>query len=132
MSDVINSLPVRIMYCGQTRRDDWQCDQWRIEISTNAGFWSTDYFTGLGLRHKIRKTPVKPSVLSIMESLFLDASAADLNFSDWCAEYGYSDDSISAFNTYKKCLGTAVALRKHFSPDVREAIRSEIEEANHA
>lgn len=127
--DTLEILPVKIDYVGQTKRDqNWDCDQWRVTLSSNAGFHSFDYFTGLGLRHKPKTswatpTPKKPKVADVMHSLIMDASAADENFHDWCANYGYSDDSIKAMNTYKACLESAVALRKHFSPDTLRQVR---------
>lgn len=144
----IETLPVKITYIGETVRDNsWKCDQWRVELSNKSGMWSTDYFTGIGLRKEVKgiraihiktiKTvgnrwvaaePVKPTIADVLYSLFTDASAADYNFSDWCDTFGYSDDSIKALNTYKACLETATALRKYFSPDQRKAIQSIIEE----
>ena len=127
--DTLESLPVKIDYVGQTKRDhNWDCDQWRVTLSSKAGFHSFDYFTGLGLRHKpktswVTPTPKKPKVADVLHSLIMDASAADENFHDWCANYGYSDDSIKAMNTYKACLEIAVALRKHFSPDTLRQVR---------
>jgi hypothetical protein len=99
-----------------------------VTLSSKAGFHSFDYFTGLGLRHKpktswVTPTPKKPKVADVLHSLIMDASAADENFHDWCANYGYSDDSIKAMNTYKACLEIAVALRKHFSPDTLRQVR---------
>ena len=121
----IESLPVTITYVCQTKRDNnWDCDQWRVTLQSKAGSWSTDYFTGLGHRSK----PVKPKIADVLYSLFLDASAADENFNDWCANLGYSDDSISAFNTYKQCLDTATQLRKHFNPEQRASIQSVIQD----
>lgn len=143
----VEALPVKIDYVGETSRDNWKCDQWRISIETKAGFWSTDYFTGLGLRREVKgaramsvktfKTignkwvaaePVKPKVADVLYSLFNDASAANSNFVDWCADYGYSDDSIKALNIYKSCLETATALRKHFSPEQRKSIEAIVAE----
>jgi hypothetical protein len=130
----IETLPVKITYVGETVRDNaWKCDQWRVELSNKLGMWSTDYFTGLGLRTKPRTSwdsprPKKPTIADVLYSLFTDASAADYNFSDWCDTFGYSDDSIKALNTYKACLEIATALRKYFSPDQRKAIQSIIEE----
>lgn len=134
----IEALPVRIDYVAEVP-SKWsedkrtKVDQWRVVIETKAGYWSTDYFTGLGLRHKSKQswatpTPKKPKIADVMYSLFLDASAADENFNDWCANLGYSDDSISALNTYKQNLEIATALRKHFSPEQRAAIQSIIQE----
>ena len=144
----IEALPVKITYVGETVRDNnWKCDQWRIELSNKLGMWSTDYFTSTGLRKEVKgaramlvktiKTvgnrwvaaePVKPTVADVLHSLFMDASASDYNFSDWCDEFGYSDDSIKALNTYKQCLDTATALRKYFIPEQRAAIQSIIQE----
>ena len=130
----IESLPVKIDYVGETIRDnDWKCDQWRVSVTSKAGFWSTDYFTGLGHRTKSRNTwdkpkPVKPKIADVLYSLFSDAQAADLNFHDWCAEFGYSDDSIKALNTYKQCLEIGTMLRKHFSPDQRASIQAIVSE----
>lgn len=145
--EAIEALPVKIDYVGETTRDnDWQCDQWRVTISSNAGFHSIDYFTGLGLRSPIpalyltsnpprpgtvayaqlenaTRKPRKPKVADVLHSLIMDASAADENFHDWCANFGYSDDSIKALNTYKASLETAQALRKHFSPDTLRQVR---------
>lgn len=143
--EALEALPVKIDYVSETTRDNnWQCDQWRVTLSSKAGFHSFDYFTGLGLRDTVRgvlamnapgnwfnpKThqwtatkPKKPKVADVLHSLIMDASAADENFHDWCANYGYSDDSIKAMNTYKVCLETAQALRKHFSPDTLRAVR---------
>lgn len=120
--EALEAMPVKIDYVGETTRDNnWQCDQWRVTLSSKAGFHSFDYFTGLGLRHKPdswgKRKPRKPKVADVLHSLILDASAADENFHDWCANFGYSDDSIKAMNTYKACLEVAQALRKHFSPD---------------
>ena len=127
--EAIELLPVNINYVGETTRDnDWHCDQWRVTFSSKAGFWSTDYFTGLGHRSKPRTSwdsprPKKPKVADVMHSLILDASAADENFHDWCANYGYSDDSIKAMNTYKQCLDIATALRRHIDPDTLRQVR---------
>jgi hypothetical protein len=127
--DTLETLPVKIDYVGQTKQNqNWDCDQWRVTLSSKAGFHSFDYFTGLGLRHKPKTswatpTPKKPKVADVLHSLIMDASAADENFHDWCANYGYSDDSIKAMNTYKACLEIAVALRKHFSPDTLRQVR---------
>ena len=101
-------------------------DQWRVELTSKAGYWSTDYFTGAGLRNAGK--PVKPTIQSVMKSLVLDASDEDYNFSDWCDEFGYSDDSISALNTYKQCLAIATMLRKHCGRDTLQQVREALQQ----
>lgn len=143
----LETLPVKIEYVGEVP-SKWDSDtprnvdQWRVTISGKSGFNCFDYFTGLGLRtqaapmskppkvntlawvawQKTRK-PRKPKVPNVLQSLILDASAADENFHDWCANYGYSDDSIKSMNMYKACLETAQALRKHFSAETLRQVR---------
>lgn len=134
--EALEALPVKIEYVAEVP-SKWDTDtprtvdQWRVTLSSKAGFHSFDYFTGLGLREIISRTrgmtikrPRKPKVADVLHSLILDASAADENFHDWCANFGYSDDSIKALNTYKACLETAQALRKHFSPDTLRTVRT--------
>ena len=147
--EALEALPVKIDYVAEVP-SKWDTDtprnvdQWRVTLSSKAGFHSFDYFTGLGLRDTVRGVramnvpgnrfnpknrewtvtkPKKPKVADVLHSLILDASAADENFHDWCANYGYSDDSIKAMNTYKACLEVAQALRKHFSPDTLRTVR---------
>jgi hypothetical protein len=149
--DALEALPVKIQYVAEVP-SKWDestlstVDQWRVTISSKAGFHSFDYFTGLGLRtqipalylahnpprkgtlayeqlEKAHRKPKAPKVADVLHSLIMDSSAADENFHDWCENYGYSDDSIKAMNTYKSCLETAVALRKHFSPDTLRQVR---------
>lgn len=134
----IEALPVTVSYVAEvpSKWDEKQTtnvDQWRVTIKSPAGFHSFDYFTGLGLRQKPRATwdkarPKTPTVADVLYSLFMDASAADENFHDWCSNYGYSDDSLKALNIYKECLETGRALRKHFDPTTRANIQAIIEE----
>lgn len=124
--EALEALPVKIEYVAEVP-SKWagNVDQWRVTISSRAGsrWHSFDYFTGLGLRTKPNSRPKKPKVADVLHSLIMDASAADENFHDWCANFGYSDDSIKAMNTYKACLEVAVALRKHFSADTLHQVR---------
>ncbi len=149
--EAIEFLPVKIDYVGEVP-SKWDestprtVDQWRVTISSKAGFHFFDYFTGLGLRtpipamhlahnpprkgtlayeqlEKAYRKPNKPKVADVLHSLILEASAADENFDDWCDNLGMSSDSIKALNTYKACLDTARALRKHFSPDTLQQVR---------
>lgn len=131
--EALEGLPVKIQYVAEVP-SKWDestprtVDQWRVTLSSKAGFYSFDYFTGLGLRHKPRASwdtpkPKKPKVADVLHSLIIESSAADENFHEWCENYGYSDDSIRAMNIYKACLETSVALRKHFSPETLRQVR---------
>ena len=133
----IEALPVQIDLIGEMP-SPWSDDKprtvdaWRVTIGkqygNKAGQWVTTYYTGVGHRNKLTKRPTRPTVTDVLHSLFMDASAADENFSDWCANYGYSDDSIKALNIYKACIDIAQNLRRQFDPATRANIQAIIQE----
>ena len=120
------TFSVRLL--GETKRDDWTCDEWRVKF----GKWETSYYTGTGHRKAMTRftdaRPVAPKAAGVLHSLVLDSSAGDVSFKDWCAEYGYSDDSIGALDTYRACCATATKLRATFKPDVLAAIREAVQD----
>ena len=59
---------------------------------------------------------VSPALPDVLHSLLMDSSATDETFSNWCANYGYSDDSIKALETYQACVKEGQALAKAFTP----------------
>lgn len=63
-----------------------------------------------------RRLPLDPpDVVDVLHSLLLDASAIDAGgFAEWCAEYDYSTDSISAKASYDACIDVAIKLRGAF------------------
>jgi hypothetical protein len=126
----IEALPVEITLIGEMPSpwgDDKPrvVDAWRVTIGKQ---WVTTYYTGKGLRNKKTGRPTRPTVADVLHSLFSDASAADENFSDWCDNYGYSDDSIKALNMYKACTEVAQNLRRQFNPETRAKIHAAIQE----
>lgn len=125
---------------GETKRDDWVCDEWRVSI----GSFETKYFTGTGYR-KIKKgaiptkarkgcvayaewekrnlVAVAPCAADVIYSLLSDSEACDMSFSDWCENCGYSNDSIKALNTYRACEEIGRSLRKVFSTKQMSELR---------
>ena len=127
-------------YAGERIRDAgkgeraWQCDAWTVRIDSNvkgAEPYVFEFYTGLGLRRPRSKPPkwfnprvdsdalgrytprpVAPTVDDVLNSLMLDRMAAYTSFSDWCAEYGYDDDSIKAFELYRQCCDVNDRLQK--------------------
>ena len=104
---------------GATKRDGWECDEWRVKF----GRYETHYFTGIGHRNEKTRRPVAPRASDVLFALISDAEAADMSFSEWCDNYGYDNDSISAFNTYRECEETGRELRKVFNGSQRAELR---------
>jgi len=127
----LERLPVKIRYVGEARRT-WASlkgttvDQWDVTVTGKDGCHHMfDYFTGLGRRQGL-KSPKQPKVADVLYSLLSDASAEQRNFHEWCSDYGYSLDSISALNTYRACLDTAHALHKCFSNELLAELRDDL------
>ena len=126
----IEHLPVETRYIGEvpskwpsSSSNRTTVDQWAITLLDEDGNpHMFDYFTGLGRRQGL-KSPKPPTVADVLYSLLTDASAEQRNFHEWCSDYGYSTDSISALNTYRACLDTAAALRKCFSYELLAELR---------
>jgi len=117
---------------GETRRDDWTCDAWRVTFKNQKHSIETDYFTGIGHRvkpqtvhyaHGTKPYAIAPNAADVLHSLLLDGEACNESFNDWCANYGYSNDSLKAINTYQQCCKIGEDLRKLFSPDQLKQLR---------
>jgi hypothetical protein len=133
----------------------WKCDVWRFtfvkpeDVGRLPHKYEGDYFTGLGHRKPIPGAPkdkgnpntlyredwekrylkpVAPPAADILHSLILDAGAEAMNFRDWASDYGYSDDSISALETYRTCCNIGAELRRIFGRETVEALRAATEE----
>ena len=62
--------------------------------------------------------PTSYDILACLDVLYSDS------FDDFCAEFGYSNDSIKAEKTYKACLKQDRMLRKLFTPDQLEKLQA--------
>jgi hypothetical protein len=54
----------------------------------------------------------RPTAYDLLSCIRLDSSAEGQSFSQWCGDFGYDDDSISALKTYNDCLDNAKKLRQ--------------------
>lgn len=124
------------VYVGQTKRDGWDCDAWRVRFIVDTPFHTEDfdYYTGLGLRspapepthgrpaplpHTLlweqlekKRKPIAPKAAAVLSALTLDADAGSRSFEDWCADFGHDTDSRKALNLYLECQQTAAKLRR--------------------
>ncbi len=100
----------------KAKSESWQetAYQWLCDFRYEGGFFTVDYYTGSGLVTKKgeRIIPKKPEIKDVLYSLWSDSQACNQSFDDWCSDYGYSNNSISAFNTYQECCKSGIKLRK--------------------
>ncbi|QCQ61615.1 hypothetical protein barba126A_phanotate59 [Rheinheimera phage vB_RspM_barba_12-6A] len=67
---------------------------------------------------------VSPTQASVLYCLLLDASGAEENFYDWCANFGYETDSRKAIDIHNACCDILLKMRKIFT----SAQRAELSE----
>lgn len=64
---------------------------------------------------------VKPlQIDDVLYSLVMDSYVKNMDFEDFCGEFGYDEDSIKASEIYKACQKATKKLRT-FVPDLNEA-----------
>lgn len=107
-------------YVGQTTRDGWGCYAWRVTLARAGQQFDTDYFMGLAHATKPKTKwdtpkPKPPTAADVISSLLLDSEALNQSFPDWCDDFGYSSDSIKAFDVYRTCCDTGKNLRRVFT-----------------
>jgi hypothetical protein len=117
----------------RTKRDDWHCFAWRCTFETSPGtgphrvLHRQDFYCGLGHVIKARYSytsdrPKPPSAADVLHSMIMDGMAVDSNFHDWCADLGYSDDSLKALATYTECCRLGRVLRELLNTVQRETL----------
>lgn len=52
-----------------------------------------------------------------MPNLQTDCRAGDLPFDEFCDDFGYDNDSRSAYKTWEECRDQMFALRRFFAAD---------------
>lgn len=117
-----------IVGLGKRRRDEWECDEWSIDLThkDKPETQNFSYYTGIGhrvldastadrIRHDYKGTrrlqsaleaAAKPHLshpVGLLYSCLMEMSACEQSFSSWCEEYGYDTDSRKAFATYEAC-----------------------------
>ncbi len=120
-------ITYRITNCGErVREGNWKCDGWMFTFQRG---WSGkpvefEYFTGTGHRkpHVLKSLdlparPVTPPVAGLIHSLVMDDTQGQ-DFSEWCSNYGYDDDSRKAMATYEQCQRQTRKARELFGREL--------------
>jgi hypothetical protein len=90
-----------------------------------SGYKGTEYYVErLGWLDDIKVAeagfmkPVAPSTADVLASLLSDASGVGETFEEWCSNYGYSDDSMKAMETYRACQKTRAAMQRFLGTEM--------------
>lgn len=127
-----NGITFSARYIGEASPDEFESrsmDQWTIKFTRQGKTQNFDYFTGLGLRKKTRfeSKPVTPTAADVLYCLTSEYDALSTSFPDWCADFGYDEDSRKAFKIYEACQEGAKKLRDVFGHALIQQIREALE-----
>ena len=89
---------------GLTKFPDWAKQAWIITLKYK-GKRAQFRFYGGGASDT-------PTASDLVWAVAIDSEAVDESFSDWCANFGYTTDSITARSTYKACQRNGERLIK--------------------
>lgn len=98
----------------------WRCCLKRTMPDGKRKQFTCDY--SMGSAHK-----GKPNVADVVSSLLLDARAGDESFADFCANFGYDEDSRKAEATWRQCRTVYHKITPMFE-DFLEELQAALEE----
>ena len=130
--------------------DGWKHDLWQVTFRKGTSEFKTEFKTGIGHRNlrdgampwaikasknsvayaeweKANMVPASPIEADVLYCLITDSEASGMSFNDWCSNYGHSNDSIKAFNTYQKCCEIGNKLTSLFGQKVINDLRIALE-----
>lgn len=67
-------------------------------------------------------TPTPPDVASMLDCLASDAYSVGEGFADFCANYGYDEDSRKAYRTFRACQRSTEKLKAFLGADALEQL----------
>lgn len=127
----------------------WSHDEFSVSLSYSGKGFDSSYKMGLGHRKLVHGATkergggyfyasqfknaeealksdwlkiVPPTVADVMYCFLNDASGAEQSFKNWCEDFGYSDDSIKAWESYRACQETRDALIRMFGKEIFEQL----------
>ncbi len=92
-------------YTHKDESEDWPCYKHMCMLSSKKGANSFEFSKGLG--HAMQYNTyvfIKPVLAAeLLHSILLDSYASDISHADWCAYYGYDEDSRKGLEIYLAC-----------------------------
>ena len=83
---------------------DWAKQGWSITLKYKGKRAQFRFYGGAASK--------TPTASDLVWAVAIDSEAVDESFSDWCANFGYTTDSITARSTYKACQRNGERLIK--------------------
>lgn len=93
---------------------------WRVTLRMMGRQMTTSFSMGPAHSHE-------PTAVEVLDCLVSDAAGYESarDFADWCAEYGYDEDSRKAERTFKAIGEATKRLRRFLGATYEEALTAE-------
>jgi hypothetical protein len=100
----------------------WEHDAWSVAF-TRSGKQplALPYKTGTGHRSKEFGRPNAPHAADVLHSIVCDDTRG-ASFAEWCADFGYDEDSRRALAVYEQCQKQTDAARRFLGRDLLATI----------
>lgn len=102
------------------KQTDWQkgANGYHVTLRYKRRQYSFDFWQGQAITDD-------PTAEGCLECLLSDAQAGELDFEDFCREFGYDDDSRSAERTWRACGEVNMRLRELLGDDFDQFLYAE-------
>ena len=103
-----------------SKQDDWQqnANGYRVTLLFQGRRYSFDFWQGVGISDD-------PTVEGCLDCLLSDATAGEMSFDEFCAEFGYSTDSRRAERIWKQCVKARKRLQRLLGCDFESFVYAE-------
>lgn len=124
-------MQVNIKYLGYRDDTEWPHYAWSVTIGseqfdyrTGSGHGTPIFKKGSNFQRNLKPTQpclvdsgrkewvLVPRTDQVLDCLFLDSDAGSESFDSFCSNFGYSNDSLKALDTYRACMDTAARLKR--------------------
>ena len=107
VTDYLESIGVTFssQYTHQDESGDWPCYKHICTLSSKTASHSFEFSKGLDYAIQYYTNVfIKPVLAAeLLHSVLLDSYASEVSHADWCADYGYDEDSRKGLETYLAC-----------------------------
>lgn len=102
------------------KQDDWQqkSNGWHCTLRYQGRQYSFDFWQGQAITGE-------PEVAGVLECLLSDSQAGELDFPEFCLEFGYDEDGRKAESIWKACQKTNAAMKRLLNDDYEDFLYAE-------
>lgn len=94
-----------------------------VDLECETGFTAKLRPHGDAVFEPNKKAPILPKMEDVVYSLVMDSDVLEYDFSDWCGNFGYDEDSRKAEQIYNDCMQIALKMNRSLGTDELNTLR---------